>query len=233
MDPGQTLSRITDGSQWRRIRQRAKARPPTTDPELDEDADMLTTVNHYGPESMASTDFAGAVPSSTDKDFPQNRMPTWPAEEQLPRSMAEDAMESIMCVLMAKLATPLDVRFNGMLLRIFESYLQLRDENTELQAQLSQETSRKVADRTRWKHTERAWMDEKEDYKEEIKRLEVLLSRTSSGGLADVMLARQNSKLRERQMNEKCRKETIFEVLERRGRREDRVWDNQRGTSKI
>ncbi|EME39947.1 hypothetical protein DOTSEDRAFT_74723 [Dothistroma septosporum NZE10] len=114
-------------------------------------------------------------------------------------------------------------------MRIFESYIKLQDEKDLLQRRSDQETQTTNALISKFNMAEKDWQDEMQDYKEEVKRLEVLLAKASRRGLAEVTLARQDSKLLSRKAERQDGRETIFEFLEKTPRRHDSVYNNQRG----
>ena len=80
-------------------------------------------------------------------------------------------------------------------------------------------------------HSSQQWQQERQDYKAEVKRLELLLAK-GKRGLAEVTLARQDSILRhgkQRSLSGDDTLETIFEFLEKTKRYEDSAWSSQRG----
>jgi hypothetical protein len=143
---------------------------------------------------------------------------------------------------MSSPCAPLDAQFNGILLRIFEAFLLLRDEKDALQVKLDnvfREQKSRVSD---LEAAQKEWQQEKEEYKVEIKRLEILLARTSERGVAEVTLARQESLIRHHRPSTRtrkvddgpdngtsARKENVLEILDRTLRRDQHVWNNQRG----
>lgn len=161
------------------------------------------------------------------------QLPAWPLDELYPEPKAEDQMDSIMCVLMSEPHTRLDVRYNSSLMRIFESYLKLKDEKVELEQKLQESSQAMQSVISKFNMAQKDWEDKKQDYKDEIKRLEVLLAKSSKRGLAEVTLARQDSKLRRDDLSDEDHKETIFEFLEKTNRYSGRFYDNQRGEQYI
>jgi hypothetical protein len=167
------------------------------------------------------------------EDLSGSQLPKWPFDQMYPVDpKPEEEMDSIMCHLMATPYSHLGVHFNGSLMRIFESYLTLKAEKVRLQTQCEEELATSQILIAKLSMTEKDWEDEKRDYKDEVKRLEVLLSKASRRGVAEVTLARQESKLRSRYAQ---KKETIFEFLEETAKRPDNgtSWSNQRGKSLV
>ena len=79
----------------------------------------------------------------------------------------------------------------------------------------------------------RHWDTERQQYKAQVKRLELVLAK-GNRGLAEVTLARQDSVLRHdrsnrNNVNSDKTLETILEFLERSKRYEDKMWSSQRG----
>lgn len=221
---------MADIQQWRRMIQPTRARTPALD-----DADELspTTPKQRGLKSKVSSYFDLAPQKSTfgQEETSESQLPTWPLDQLYPDPNAEDEMDSVMCLLMAEPYKPLDVRFNGCLMRIFEGYLKLKGERDHLQRRVDQEVATCQAMLNKYNMAEKDWQDEKQDFKEEVKRLEVLLSKASKRGLAEVTLARQDSKLRGRKREDGSHKETIFEFLEKTRllHPSDSFYENQRG----
>jgi hypothetical protein len=143
---------------------------------------------------------------------------------------------------MSSPCAPLDVQFNGILLRIFEAFLLLRDEKDVLQVKLDLALQEQKGLVSSVELAQRAWQQEKEEYKLEIKRLEILLAQTSERGVAEVTLARQGSRIWCERPSTSTRKtdhrsvagtpamkENVIEILDRTLRRDQHVWNNQRG----
>ena len=160
-------------------------------------------------------------------------LPTWPEDEPYPDPKAEGLVDVIMCMLLSSPYERLDARYNGTLLLIFECYRHAVDQNTELQVQLDDEVSHRTELLQRLQHSQKQWTEERQDYRLEVKRLELLLAK-GKRGLAEVTLARQDSQLRQRESERLSRQaddglETIFEFLKKTKRQEEKAWSNQRG----
>lgn len=220
-----------DIQQWRRKIQPTCARTPALEADDSEDQILLTTPKR-GLKSKVSSyfDFGHAAKSSFHEEATSSQLPAWPFDQLYLNPKAEEEIDSVMCVLMSDPYAQLDVHFNASLMRIFENYLELRKENDELQKRLDEERAGSQAIISRFNMTEKDWEDEKQDYRVEVKRLEVLLSKASKRGLAEVTLARQDSKIRSRK-SYGDQKETIFEFLEKTKRRDDKFYNSQRGKS--
>lgn len=167
----------------------------------------------------------------------QTVFPSWPREDPYPDPQPERLMDSIMCRLLADPYDTLDPRFNTALLQIFEAFRNLVDERNKLRAQLTEEVECRSSDKGIMQYAESKWRDERQAYKAEVKRLELIISK-GKRGVADVALARQDSILRNRkalvrQDNEPADdgKETVLEFLEKTKLHEDPAWSSQRGKS--
>jgi hypothetical protein len=157
--------------------------------------------------------------------------PQWSEHDSTSGPDVERLMDSFMCRLLAEPYCPLDPRFNSMLMQVFESYRYLKNDKDRLYQQLEQETEKRNALEHALHHASRQWETEKQDYKAEVKRLELLLAK-GKRGLAEVTLARQNSVVRHGKHYIKGNDdtmETILEFLEKTKRYEDRTWSSQRG----
>lgn len=234
---------MTDIQQWRRMIQPTRARTPAVD---FEDSDLSTistskatlsspTAPRIGLKPKFSAYFTQqpATPSRADVDglfSPQ--FPSWPPDEPLPNPDAESLVDSVMCRLLASPNDSLDLRFNGVLLQIFESFRSIHDERNQLALELQEWKERLYALESAVQRSAEQWQREKLDYKAEVKRLELILAK-GKRGLAEVTLARQDSVLRGRhrtnisEMDDSL--ETILKFLEKTKRYEDKVWSSQRG----
>ena len=137
-------------------------------------------------------------------------------------------MDMVMCHLLNNPYNSLDPKFNTALLQIFESFRHLMDQNKTLMANLQQSTEREAALEYAMSAAADGFNCERQAYKAEVKRLELILAK-GKRGLAEVTIARQDSILRQRRMSDDRTMETIFEFLEKTKRYEDRVWSSQRG----
>jgi hypothetical protein len=132
-------------------------------------------------------------------------------------------MDSIMRTLIAEPYRPLDVKHNSPLLMIFEGFRNLRDENSSLMRKLKYEAETRFASHHELELERQAWHREREEYKAEVKRLELIISKNEEG-VAEVVRARQGSLLgrehrRRTASNANLKRddprETVFEFLER------------------
>lgn len=129
----------------------------------------------------------------------------------------------------------LDTRFNGALLQIFEAHRNLSDQRERLERSLVGERDNRLVERSAAQRAEHRWEEEKQSYKAEVKRLELVIAQ-GKRGVADVALVRQDSLIRRkknviRPEDEDDGKETVFEFLEKTKRFEDPAWSGQRGES--
>lgn len=232
---------MADIQQWRRkihpIRTRTPAPLPTPTLDLDESDDLLPPTPKRRLKPKISSYFIQPSKTATFVEdlSGSQQLPKWPSDQMYPGPKPEEEMDSIMCHLMAEPYSHLGVHFNASLMRIFESYLTLKDENVRLQCRCSEEIATAQAVISRLHMAEKEWETERRDYKEEVKRLEVMLSKASHRGVAEVTLARQDSKLHGRYYGGAQKRETIFEVLEKTPKRHenDTSWSNQRGKHSI
>lgn len=234
----------------------ARARTPMLEPDepdggmaLSPAAPLTPNRKHLRPKlSSVFTTQAAATSKAdlsvfdavADPDFP-----SWAAEDPLPNPDAERLMDSIMCRLMSDPYQPLEPRFNGMLLQIFEAYRNLRDGKERIEAKLDEEVDGRSADRLHMQHAERQWEEKQIEYKAEVERLELLIA-NHKHCLAEVtktprgMTPRRpkhaasyedDSDDKEDRGTGPNRKETVLEFLERTKRFEDSAWSSQRGKS--
>ncbi|SMR60241.1 unnamed protein product [Zymoseptoria tritici ST99CH_1A5] len=227
---------MADIQQWRRkiqpARSRTPAPTPTTDFEEPDDVLSPTTPKLRLKPKLSSYFNPPSKPAPSIDDLTGPQLPKWPSDQLYPDPKPEDEMDAVMCHLMSNPFVHLDVHFNGSLMRIFEGYNKLKEEKFSVQQQLDARTATCKAVASKFNMAEKDWEDEKQDYKDEVKRLEVLLAKASKRGLAEVTLARQDSKLRHRNAGGLERKETIFEFLEKTQRIQDQTFSNQRATMK-
>lgn len=145
---------------------------------------------------------------------------TWPEGcEPDPDQM----MDSMMRTLMAEPYRPLDVKHNSPLLMIFEGFRNLRDENASLMRKLKYEVETRFASHHETERERQKWQQEREEYKAEVKRLELIIAKDKEG-VAGVFRARQGSILRNEHRRRTASgantskndpRETVFEFLER------------------
>ncbi|RMY76510.1 hypothetical protein D0864_09642 [Hortaea werneckii] len=235
---------MADIQQWRRKIQTSRARTPAVQ-ELNDDTDGIATpvtpkrglrpkISSYFTKdpSTAAAVRADAPTSLLDEKTSPCTLPTWPDDEAFPSPDAEALVDSIMCRLMAEPYAALEPRFNGALLRLFESHRCMNDERLKLQEQLENEMKRGTLLYQRLQAAQKQWSDERQDFKAEIKRLELLLAK-GKRGVAEVTLAREDSELRRKESVRRSRGiddglETIFEFLEKTRRWEDKAYGSQR-----
>ncbi|KAF7196188.1 hypothetical protein HII31_02589 [Pseudocercospora fuligena] len=226
---------MADIQQWRRRIQPTRSRTPYTPQEPDESDDYFSpTTPKRKLKPKLSSYFGHNQKSSLQEEFAPvtAELPSWPLEQLYPDPKAEQMIDSVMCRLMADPYEPLGVQHNSSLMAICEDYLKLRDEKCQLQRQLESELDSTQDLIAKFNAAENDWIEERDDYKEEVKRLEVLLAKNSKRGVAEVTLARQDSKLRNRNSQLGSRKETVFEFLEKTKRFEDAAWSGQRAMMK-
>ncbi|KAK4556368.1 hypothetical protein LTR86_006512 [Recurvomyces mirabilis] len=230
---------MADVAQWRRMIQPTRSRTPALEPDiLDDAATPITPKRGLKPKfSSYFTQLAG-VPEidlpfgSSIDDLMPPQLPIWPEDEPYPQPDAEGLIDSITCRLMSDPYGTLDPRFNGMILQIFESYRAALDEKTLLQAQLDDLTRGRRSMVHSLQQAQKQWAGERQAYKAEIKRLEVLIA-NGAGGLAEVTLARQSSQLRQHENIRRSQQidaslQSVFDSLERASRLHEKAWISQR-----
>jgi hypothetical protein len=155
----------------------------------------------------------------------------------------DQIMDAIMRTLIAEPYRPLDVKHNSPLLMVFEGFRNLRDENASLVRKLKYEAETRFSSHHEIELERQEWQQERDEYKAEVKRLELIISKDREG-VAEVMRARQGSLLRREQKRRTASsantssddpRETVFEFLERTRiedeRRQEAVRKSQRGMS--
>ncbi|KAK4496912.1 hypothetical protein PRZ48_011361 [Zasmidium cellare] len=233
---------MADIQQWRKKIQPGKGRTPLEPDDMIDPTSQTAPpkrclkkkVSSYfdlGQNSKTSSFYEG---TTFHEEASTSHLTTWPVEELHPDSNpnTEDDMDSVMRVLMAEPHVRLDARHNSSILRVFESYRNMKDEKEELEQKVQESNEAMESVISKFNMAQKDWEDKKQDYKDEIKRLEVLLAKSSKRGLAEVTLARQGSKLRNHKLSDGDQKETIFEFLEKTNRSSGRFFDNQRATMK-
>lgn len=222
---------MADIQQWRKKIQPSKARTPLEPDDIAESSLQTATPKRCLKKKVSSYFDLGqnTKSSSFHEEAATSHLPAWPVEDLYPDLKAEDDMDSVMCVLMSRPHSGLDVRYNSPLMRIFEGYRKAKEEKLVLEQKLQEATDATQSVVSQYNMAQKDWEDKKQDYKDEIKRLEVLLAKSSTRCLAEVTLARQESKLRSHKFGDGDHKETIFEFLEKTNRYSSRFYDNQRG----
>lgn len=235
---------MADIQHWRRMIQPSRAHAPAVDHDDTDGLNPLATpkrglkpklssyFSHHGASGVATKQESSCTIFIGDT-FGGVHLPGWPSEEAYPQPQAEGLIDSLMCKLLSCPYESVDPAFNGHLLRIFESHRNVGDQNVQLQIRLDHETANKQAIVEQLQQAQKQWADEKQQYKAEVKRLELLLA-NGKRGLAEVTLARQDSTLRSEESKRRSKEvddglETIFEFLEKTKRYEDKAWSSQRG----
>lgn len=236
---------MADIQQWRRKIQTSRARTPAvqeTNDDIDGIAIPMTPKRGLRPKISSYFTKDPGIAASVRVDAPTSLLdeknsscvlPTWPDDESFPSPDAEGLVDSIMCRLMAQPYACLEPRFNSAILRLLESHRCMNDERQKLQQQLESEVKRGTLLYQRLQAAQKQWSDERQDFKAEIKRLELLLAK-GKRGVAEVTLAREDSELRRKESVRRSRGiddglETIFEFLEKTRRWEDKAYGSQRG----
>lgn len=231
---------MNDIQQWRRM---IGARTPAVERD-DSDGVPSPTTPKRGLKPKLSSYFTHQSPGNkalrTESSFPSlddvlftPKQPAWAHDQPFPDPQAERLIDSIMCRLMSDPYGSLDPRFNGILMHIFEAYRGLGDDKARLQFQIETEVRGRQALLQRLQDAQKQWSEERQEYKAEIKRLELLLAQ-GKDGLAEVILARTDSLLRQNQAIRRSQQapeglQTIFDTIERNRRYEDKAYGGQRG----
>ncbi|KAL2355970.1 hypothetical protein BJ546DRAFT_1121001 [Cryomyces antarcticus] len=231
---------MTDINQWRRMIQPARVKTPQESDEHGETASnvpatprrrsrpkfsmhlssyRLPTLLTLKPEPF-SVDHFPAVDPSTSQGLTHNYNPN-----------PEQMIDSVFSRLLVEPFKPLPVEYNGPLLQIIEVWRHLKDDKTRLTSRLSEEVDARHALMLEAEKAERRWAKEREEYKAEVKRLELLIAK-GKRGLVDVMKARQNSVLRRTRKRPETQPdmntETVYEFLQRTRREEEVMLKSQR-----
>lgn len=107
---------------------------------------------------------------------------------------AEQRMDTIMSKLLGDPFDGLDAQYTGSILIIFEAYRALAEDKTRLLSELQAETDRRYVTESEIELAEHRWQLERQHYKIQVEKLEVLVAR-GKGGLATVMEATRGSTL--------------------------------------
>jgi hypothetical protein len=164
---------------------------------------------------------------------------TWEGCEPDP----DQTMDSIMRTLVTEPYRSLDKKYNSPLLMIFEGFRNLRDENASLIRKLKYEVETRFSSHHELELERQRWQQEREEYKAEVKRLELIISKDKEG-VAEVIRARRGSLFRGEHRRRTTSgantssddpRETVFEFLERTRiedeKRQAAVRKTQRGMS--
>lgn len=238
---------MTDIQQWRRMVQPSRSK--TTAISVPEDHDHEAVSNPGTPRKRPRPRFSsyfshhGHAGGASKADivapdyFSMSRTTSVSQAEAttFPNPEADSLVDAVMCRLLADPFKGLDAQQNSSLLRILEGCRELRAEKQHLETKLHNEVESRYAAMIEVQRAEKRWSEEKEEYKAEIKRLELLIAK-GKRGIADVIRARQDSVLRRRSRPNEVsedvpmdQKETIFEFLTRSRRDEELMRQSQRG----
>ncbi|KAG9662507.1 hypothetical protein KCU95_g19203, partial [Aureobasidium melanogenum] len=194
--------------------------------------------SHRGPSSHGRSSLWSADQRASFKETISSPYQTWPEGcEPDP----DQIMDSIMRTLITEPYRPLDVKHNSPLLMIFEGFRNLRDENSSLMRKLKYEAETRFASHHELELERQAWRREREEYKAEVKRLELIISKNKEG-VAEVVRARQGSLLgrehrRRTDSGANTRRddprETVFEFLERTRIEDERKQEAARKAQRV
>nr|POE98224.1 hypothetical protein CFP56_64817 [Quercus suber] len=154
------------------------------------------------------------------------------------QSTPDSLIEAVMCKLTSSPYEGLDVRMNGLLLQLCEAYRNCKDREALLRRQVDAQLESHHATAVKMQQVQSRWNEERQDYRTEVKRLELLLA-NDGHGLAEVTLARNDSLLwqwkhKDQSLQIKAAAvngpHNIFEVLERARHGQDQAYNSQRAT---
>lgn len=223
---------MADIQQWRRKIQPARSRTPATLHEIDDFEDHISTTPKKRIKPKLSAYFGNNVkPTVQEEVATVDDFPSWPPDQVYPDPKPEELVNAMMCRIMSSPYQALETCHHSSLMMIFESYGHLLEEKAQVQQRQDADAATIQALVAKLDEAEAEWNEEKLDFKDEVKRLEVLLAKESKRGMAEVTLARQDSKLRHRMSRGIDKKETIFEFLEKSNLRDDR-YHSQRAIMK-
>ncbi|KAK5172929.1 uncharacterized protein LTR77_003051 [Saxophila tyrrhenica] len=215
-----------DIQQWRRKVQPPRVRTPAAD--LDDGNGNTSPVTPRKPLRPKFTPNLAQHQTATDEQEHDHgllrRIPSWITDQPAPNPKVDELIGSMMRNVLDDPYSTLTARYTSDLMQIFEDYRAVRDEKQELLAKLDVELQKRRA-------MELAWSRERDEYKAEVKRLEVLLSK-GQRGIAEVTLARQDSLVRRGKMAEvedETGLETILKHLEKSKKYEEKAFGTQRG----
>jgi hypothetical protein len=233
---------MSDIAQWRRVIQASRARTPALEPD-DFDGAISPSTPKLGLRPKLSNYFlqtghpqtTGTAFASSADEWTQSQFPSWPDDQPYPQPSATGLIDSITCRLMRSPYHSLDLQFNGPLLQIFEAYRNMLDAHEHLRRRIDEEVKDKTALVNQLQRAQQQWTEERQHYKAEIKRLELVLAKGEQG-LTGVTTARQHSVLRQpdnmrRSQQVDASLQTIFDALERSSRHDEKAWNGQRGMS--
>ena len=215
---------MTDIVQWRRKIQPARVRTPALIDLNDSEAEVSPATPRKPLIPTFTTSKSQADLKLPDHDWVLRRTPSWITDQPAPDPSVDQLIDSLMCNFLGDPYNGLAGRFSSDLMCVFEAYRNLKDERQDLLAKLE-------AAEERCRSMQQTWDCERQDYKAEVKRLELILSK-GKRGLAEVTIARQDSFLKRGQRSratDDSGLEAILEHLERGKRYEDKTWGSQRG----
>ncbi|GAB7363339.1 hypothetical protein MBLNU230_g3620t1 [Neophaeotheca triangularis] len=239
---------MAEVAQWRRKVPGGRPRPAAANEDKDTEAASVATTpkkrvkpklsSYFTSHSHASlASLPAEAYDSTVLGTTLPELPSWPVADPFPDPDPDSLVEGVMIQLMEFPLKGLDPKFNNILMRIFECYRHLKDDLAEARTQLDRELDRSYSVALKNHAAEQKWEEEKALYKDEVKRLEIIISK-SNRGLAGVTMARQESVLRRKQKESAeeeavtDRKETVLEFLEGTKLFSDRGYSSQRATMK-
>ena len=103
--------------------------------------------------------------------------------------------ESLQSAMMVKRdpRAPLPIKYNACVLRLIEGFRNLRKEQKKIEHELVELNQLREKELEEFRGISEEWIERETKYKAEIKRLELLLVKETSAGMATVALARHDS----------------------------------------
>lgn len=150
-----------------------------------------------------------------------------------------DQMAEMLKVAMMTQSTmdPLPIHFNSCILHVVEAYWHLRERSKSSLKEIEDMKESHKKDIKEFENMAHSWEESEKNYKAEVKRLELLLSKTK-GGMATVAMARSNSVLHGSKRASQIIRDGIGTIKERNdidvnkatleGVRQTRQWNEDR-----
>lgn len=223
---------MTDIHQWRRMIPPMRTRTPASAADVD-DPDGITSPRK-GLKPKLSMYFGQTLNPTSPTLRPATSWRPGTIDPSPPSPGADSLVDAVMCQLMAHPYDSLDRQFNGAVLQICEAFRDAGEEKEQLRMEVARRVEEREGLQRDLERSRSLWERERQDYKAEVKRLELILAK-GKRGLAEVTLARRESLIRRgRETLTSDASDTISPALEplkeMRGEKEQ-MQPNRRGLS--
>lgn len=168
-------------------------------------ATRVSSLLAFGRPAASSFTASEAFPAVTD------------AEHVWHNPNADQMVETLMVIMMTKPSTePVPVECNTLVMHVLEAYRKLRADVTKIEARLHESVESHQEDARLYEELATQWRLREEDYKSEMKKLEIIIAHGTHTGMEAVVMARSQSVLQHKRASTEKLEQGILRFESRR-----------------